>query len=90
MKEKIYTYVVVIPEHSHLERFLDMFRYSGDRVVERISDIPISFRMEHVIRYEDLDHLKRCEKFFKGQILGRWGSFGCKILDVKGRDINAN
>jgi len=83
MKEKQFVYTVEISETLRLTEILEMFRYSGDVVVSIMSDKPVKVRMRHTIRYEDPDHLKRSTQFFKGQILGRWGSFGCKISDVK-------
>jgi len=85
MKELQIRYTVTLPEYLTLEKIFDMFRYSGDRVVERISEHPFSFVMEHTIRYEDAGHLKRSKAFFEKQILGRWGNFGCKISNVEER-----
>jgi len=78
-----FRYRVTIPKNHHLERHLDMFRYSSDVVVEIVSDNPISFVMEHIINSENMEHLKRSKAFFLKQIIGRWGSFGCTISDLK-------
>lgn len=85
MKEKRYRYTVTLPDYVTLEKIFDMFRYSGDVVVDKISDKPFSFVMEHTMVFESKEHLERQEKHFKGQILGRWGSFGCKVSDVRKR-----
>lgn len=83
MREKRFHYTVTLPPFLTLEKIFDMFRYSGDIVVKILSDEPFSWVMEHTIRYEDDEHLKRSIKFLNYQILGRWNSFGCKISNVK-------
>ena len=83
MKELRIRYTVTLGQFQTLERIFDMFRYSGDVVVDRLSEQPFSFVMEHTVHYESAEHLKRKMKFFQDHILGRWGSFGCKISGVK-------
>jgi len=83
MKELRIRYTVTLRKYQTLERIFDMFRYSGDIVVDRISDEPFAFIMEHRIQAENAEHLAQSKNFFERQILGRWGSFGCQISNVK-------
>ena len=83
MKQFKIRYTVTLPQFQTLEKIFDMFRYSGDVVVKHISDHPFSFVMEHTIQYENSEHRERSLQFFRRHILGRWGSFGCKVSDVK-------
>lgn len=82
MKVKVFEYTVAI-RLENIAGLLEMLRYSGATVVKVTKDEPITFIVRHLVQYDDEEHLKRRIKFLKYQVIGRWGSFGYDISDLK-------
>jgi len=82
--EKLFVYTVEVPDNLRISDLLEMLRYSDDEVLA-VSTFPRSLTLclrKRMIA-DDEDHINRRLKFFKGYVLGRWGSFGCKVSDVR-------
>jgi hypothetical protein len=80
METKWFTYKITLRPYITLARVKDMLRYSGDRIIEKISER--EFILRHRMDYEDEEHLKRRIKFFTEMVLGRWGTFGATVSDL--------
>lgn len=75
MGQKRITYKVTAKPNTTID-LVEMLRYSRGRVLKIESKNPLSLLLEHMIWYENDEHLKRQIKHFEGQILPRWKSFG--------------
>jgi len=80
MNTKWFTYKIKIASNLSLVKVKDMLRYSGDKIIDKISEH--EFILLHRMNYEDDEHLQRRMKFFKGIVLGRWGSFACEVSEL--------
>ena len=83
MKVKKIIYSIIIPSFHSIDYFDDMFRYSGDEIIEsKIENNIKIYKLEHKMYYENKEHLGRCIKFFNTQIIPRWKSFGAEIKEI--------
>lgn len=88
MKKLSLRYKLGLPRWFTLDNFIEMMRYSGDFIiVVKQSEPNYVLLMGHERECEDDDMYSRCSKFFRGQILGRWESFGCEVKEEVESDV---